>query len=77
MNTVDSNGIATRIPAPTATNGRAPASRAIAQASGLGLMVFSTKGQTYRLDQLLRLAEIEGVVALKDAARRASSGRQP
>lgn len=40
--------------------------RAIAAASGLGVIVFSTKGQAYRLDQLLRLAEVDGVVALKE-----------
>ena len=42
--------------------------RALAEASGLGLIVFSTKGQTYRLDQLLRLAELDGVIALKEEA---------
>jgi 5-dehydro-4-deoxyglucarate dehydratase len=40
--------------------------RAIAAASGLGVIVFSTRGQAYRLDQLLRLAEIDGVIALKE-----------
>jgi len=40
--------------------------RAIAGASGLGVIVFSTKGQAYRLDQLLRLAEVDGVIALKE-----------
>ena len=34
MYTVDSSGIATRTPAPIATNERAPASRAIAQVRG-------------------------------------------
>ena len=42
--------------------------RALADASGLGLIVFSTKGQQYHLDQLLRLAELDGVVALKEEA---------
>lgn len=42
--------------------------RALAEASGLGLIVFSTKGQTYRLDQLQRLAELDGVIALKEEA---------
>jgi len=42
--------------------------RALAGASGLGLIAFSTKGQAYRLDQVLRLAEIDGVIALKEEA---------
>lgn len=42
--------------------------RALADASGLGLIAFSTKGQQYALDQLLRLAEVDGVVALKEEA---------
>lgn len=42
--------------------------RAIASASGLGVIVFSTRGQLYRLDQILRLAEIDGVMALKEEA---------
>lgn len=40
--------------------------RAITEQSGLGAIVFSTKGQAYRLDQLLRLAELDGVVGLKE-----------
>ena len=44
MKTVDSSGIATRIPAPTATNGRAPASRAIAQVSGAASAPISANG---------------------------------
>ena len=44
MKTVDSSGIATRIPAPTATNGRAPASRAIAQVSGAASAPMSANG---------------------------------
>jgi len=40
--------------------------RAIAAASGLGLIVFSTRGQVYSVDQLARLADIDEVVALKD-----------
>jgi 5-dehydro-4-deoxyglucarate dehydratase len=39
---------------------------AIARASGLGLVCFSTVGQAYPLERLLRLAEVDGVVALKD-----------
>lgn len=40
--------------------------RAITERCGLGAIVFSTKGQAYRLDQLLRLAELDGVVGLKE-----------
>lgn len=42
--------------------------RALAEASGLGIIAFSTVGQAYALDQLLRLAEVDGVVALKEEA---------
>ncbi len=40
--------------------------RSLAAASGLGLIVFSTRGQVYSVDQLARLAEIDEVMALKD-----------
>jgi 5-dehydro-4-deoxyglucarate dehydratase len=40
--------------------------RAIASASGLGLMIFSTRGSLYLPPLIERLAEIEEVVALKD-----------
>jgi len=40
--------------------------RSLAAASGLGLIVFSTRGQVYSVDQLERLAHIDEVVALKD-----------
>lgn len=40
--------------------------RAIADASGLGLMVFSTREAVYDADALQRLAELEAVVAVKD-----------
>jgi 5-dehydro-4-deoxyglucarate dehydratase len=40
--------------------------RSLAAASGLGLIVFSTRGQVYSVDQLARLADIDEVVALKD-----------
>lgn len=42
--------------------------RTLATAGGLGVIAFSTKGQQYQLDQLLRLAEVDGVVALKEEA---------
>lgn len=38
----------------------------LAEASGLGLIVYSTIGQVYSLEQLLALAEIDAVVGLKD-----------
>ena len=44
MNAVDRTGIATRTPAPTATNGRAPASRAIAQVSGAAIAPIRANG---------------------------------
>jgi 5-dehydro-4-deoxyglucarate dehydratase len=40
--------------------------RALAEASGLGLVCFSTAGQVYPLERLLRLAELEAVVGFKD-----------
>jgi 5-dehydro-4-deoxyglucarate dehydratase len=40
--------------------------RALAQAAGLGLMVFSTAGVSYAPDSLERLAEIPEVIAFKD-----------
>ena len=40
--------------------------RAIAQASGLGMMIFSTRGQVYGPDLVEKLAGIDEVVALKD-----------
>jgi 5-dehydro-4-deoxyglucarate dehydratase len=40
--------------------------RAIAQSSGLGMMIFSTRGQVYGPDLVEKLAEIDEVVALKD-----------
>jgi 5-dehydro-4-deoxyglucarate dehydratase len=40
--------------------------RALAQAAGLGLMVFSTAGASYSPDALERLTEIPEVVAFKD-----------
>ncbi len=44
MNGVDRSGSAVRIPAPTATSGRAPASRAIAQVSGAASAPISANG---------------------------------
>ncbi|MBX3068941.1 MAG: dihydrodipicolinate synthase family protein [Thermomicrobiales bacterium] len=40
--------------------------RTIADASGLGMMIFSTKGQVYGPDLIEDLAEIEEIIALKD-----------
>ncbi|CAN5874144.1 5-dehydro-4-deoxyglucarate dehydratase [soil metagenome] len=40
--------------------------QAIAIASALGMMIFSTKGQVYGPDLVERLAEIDEIVALKD-----------
>jgi 5-dehydro-4-deoxyglucarate dehydratase len=40
--------------------------RRLGAASGLGLIVFSTRGHVYGLTQLLRLAELDAVVGLKD-----------
>ena len=40
--------------------------RALAEAAGLGMMMFSTKGAVYSPAMVERLAEIEEVVALKD-----------
>jgi len=40
--------------------------RRLAEASGLGLIVYATTGQVYTLDQLRHLAELDAVVALKD-----------
>jgi 5-dehydro-4-deoxyglucarate dehydratase len=40
--------------------------QAIASASNLGMMIFSTKGQVYGPDLVEQLAEIDEVVALKD-----------
>lgn len=38
----------------------------IADASGLGMMIFSTKGQVYGPDLVEELAEIDEIIALKD-----------
>ncbi len=40
--------------------------RTIADASGLGMMIFSTKGQVYGPDLVEELAEIDEIIALKD-----------
>jgi dihydrodipicolinate synthase/N-acetylneuraminate lyase len=40
--------------------------RRLARASGLGLIVFATRGHEYGLARLLRLAELDEVIALKD-----------
>jgi 5-dehydro-4-deoxyglucarate dehydratase len=40
--------------------------RAIADSSGLGMMIFSTNGQVYGPDLVERLAAIDEIVALKD-----------
>lgn len=40
--------------------------RALAQATNLGLMAFSTKGAVYTPDMIERLAEVPTVIALKD-----------
>jgi 5-dehydro-4-deoxyglucarate dehydratase len=40
--------------------------RQVGAASGLGLIVFSTRSHVYGLTQLLRLAELDAVVGLKD-----------
>ncbi len=40
--------------------------RTIAVASGLGMMIFSTKGQVYGPDLIEELAEITEIIALKD-----------
>ena len=40
--------------------------RNLADASGLGLIVYSTTGQVYSLEQLLALAESDAVIGLKD-----------
>lgn len=42
--------------------------RAIGDASGLGMVVFSTDGAVYDEHDLERLAEVEGAVAVKDEA---------
>ena len=38
----------------------------LAQATGLGMMMFSTAGSVYTADTVARLAEVDNVVALKD-----------
>ncbi len=38
----------------------------LSQASGLGMMMFSTAGSVYTADMVARLADIDNVVALKD-----------
>jgi 5-dehydro-4-deoxyglucarate dehydratase len=40
--------------------------RSIGQSSGLGMMIFSTKGQVYGPDLVEKLAEIDEIVAMKD-----------
>jgi 5-dehydro-4-deoxyglucarate dehydratase len=40
--------------------------RTIEAAAGLGMVVFSTRGQVCSMSQLLRLVEVEAVVGLKD-----------
>ena len=40
--------------------------RSIAQSSGLGMMIFSTRGQVYGPDLVEKLAGIDEIVALKD-----------
>ena len=40
--------------------------RRLAAASGLGLIIYTTDGQVYSLEQLLGLAELDAVVGLKD-----------
>jgi 5-dehydro-4-deoxyglucarate dehydratase len=40
--------------------------RGLASASGLGLVCFSTTGQPYPLERLLRLAELDAVVGFKE-----------
>lgn len=52
--------------APPPIDGLVEHFRALGSASGLGLIVFSTSGQVYGVDELVRLAELESVVALKD-----------
>jgi 5-dehydro-4-deoxyglucarate dehydratase len=49
-----------------ATEGLVEHFRRLADASGLGLIVYSTDGQVYSLPQLLGLAELDAVVGLKD-----------
>ena len=49
-----------------ATDGLARHYRALAAASDLGMMIFSTRGAVYSVDELERLAEVENVIALKD-----------
>jgi 5-dehydro-4-deoxyglucarate dehydratase len=51
-----------------AVDGLAEHFRALSAASGLGLIVFSTAGQTYSLDRLLGLAEVDGVIGFKEEA---------
>lgn len=40
--------------------------RRLADASGLGLIVYATTGQVYALEHLLRLSELDAVVGFKD-----------
>lgn len=49
-----------------APDGLARHYRALAAASDLGMMIFSTRGAVYTPDDLERLAEVETIVALKD-----------
>lgn len=49
-----------------ATDGLVEHFRRLADASGLGLIVYSTDGQVYSPEQLLALAELDAVVGLKD-----------
>jgi 5-dehydro-4-deoxyglucarate dehydratase len=49
-----------------ATDGLVEHFRRLADVSGLGLIVYSTDGQVYSLEQLLALAELDAVVGLKD-----------
>lgn len=52
--------------APPSSAGLAEHFRRLGDASGLGLIAYSTIGQVYTLDQLMHLADIDSVVALKD-----------
>lgn len=52
--------------APPSPDGLADHCRRLADASGLGLIAFSTPGHVLSVEHLLALAEVDGVIALKD-----------
>jgi 5-dehydro-4-deoxyglucarate dehydratase len=53
---------------PPTIEGLAAHYQALADASGLGLIAFSTRGQEYALPHLLRLAEIDAIIGFKEEA---------